>query len=177
MEKKIYSAKDIAQWFINRSKFDGEFIDKIKLEKLLFFTQGLHITLKSAPLFEDDFTSFDNGPIIKKVFPLYAKIIGKKIDSLKSVDVDIDTTEFLEKVYNVFGQYATWKLVEMSHNQKCYIDTIKNLIISKDSIAKHFKEDNEKYIEEFNKLDIDDDIIERSYFLNKHYKAFKALAK
>lgn len=177
MEQKIYLAKDIAQWFVNRTKFDGEVVDKIKLQKLLYFAQACHLLFHNTPLFSDEISAFSHGPVIKSVYPLYAEVKGNKIDKIKNVEVDIEKTEFLEKIYQVFGKFATWKLVEMSHQERAFNETVKDAIITQDKITKYFEENNKENIKEFNKTIISEDFVDLIYFTNKHYSAFKALSK
>lgn len=54
-----YTAEDIAKWFIAHNKYimdygDGEYLTPGKLQKLLYYAQGVYLAMKNEPLFNDD---------------------------------------------------------------------------------------------------------------------------
>lgn len=46
----------------------------------------------------------------------------------------------LENVYEVFGQFSAWKLRDMTRQETPWKETMKNHVISKESIKKYFQE-------------------------------------
>ena len=62
----------------------------------------------------------------------------KRIDYIEKIDEE--TKLLLKKVYNEFGQYTAWKLRDMTHHEKPWIDTIRNNVIDRAVIQNYFKE-------------------------------------
>ena len=149
--KKNYTANDIANWFLNENRKkinfeDSEYITNLKLQKLLYYAQGCYLAKFDKNLFNEDFLAWEHGPVIKSIYEKY-KINGSSgiqyNEDYKDI-VDEETKEFLEKVYQYFGQYSAWKLRDMTHQEKPWLETDRNKIISKELIKNYFK-NNEVY--------------------------------
>lgn len=140
-----YSAKDIAQWFINRAARDvgdngGEYLTHLKLQKLLYYAQGCYSAMKGSPLFKDKIYAWSHGPVVKAVYGIYSAYHDNAIDVRKEVKLDAETEGILEEVYNVFGQFSAWKLRNMTHEHKPWKDTPQNEEIPLNKITEYFKE-------------------------------------
>ena len=88
----------------------------------------------------------NTGPVIKSIYNKYKKngSNGIRYDEDYEEKLNEETTIFLEKVYNKFGQYTAWKLRDMTHKERPWLETQRNKIISKNLIKEYFKE-NEEY--------------------------------
>ena len=73
---------------------------------------------------------------------------NKKLD--KNISIAIITAQFnknfteqlelLNEVWSVFGQFSAWKLRDMSHNEKPWLDHEENAsMIEDDELASYFK--------------------------------------
>lgn len=120
----MYSALDIAKWFlnINRAQMnfeDSEYITNLKLQKLLYYAQGYYLARKNDPLFKEDFIAWEHGPIIRKVYDEYKKNGAKGIEYNEDFNISIDkeTEIILNEVYEKFGQFSAWKLRDMTHQE------------------------------------------------------------
>ena len=49
-----------------------------------------------------------------------------------------DIRVILEDVYEDYGQYSAWKLVEMTHNESPWLETEKNSIITVEKMREFF---------------------------------------
>ena len=150
-ENKNISANDIANWFLNENRKqlnfeDSEYITNLKLQKLLYYAQGCYLAKYDKVLFKDDFVAWEHGPVIKSIYNKYKKngSNGIRYDEDYEEKLNEETTMFLEKVYNRFGQYTAWKLRDMTHKERPWLETQRNKIISKNLIKEYFKE-NEEY--------------------------------
>lgn len=142
----MYSALDIAKWFlnINRAQMnfeDSEYITNLKLQKLLYYAQGYYLARKNDPLFKEDFIAWEHGPVIRKVYDEYKKNGAKGIEYNEDFNISIDkeTEIILNEVYEKFGQFSAWKLRDMTHQEMPWRTTIRNDIISKEKIKEYFK--------------------------------------
>lgn len=142
MKKAKYTAKQVAQWFINRSAFDakldnGEFLSNLKLQKLLYYAQGVHLAMKNEPLFNDEIVAWGHGPVIKSVYNNYKGEMA--IQTEDDVSIDNETLLLLEEVYKVFGQYSAWKLRDMTHEEDPWRNTKQNDEIPQSLIKGYFE--------------------------------------
>lgn len=144
--EEMYSALDIAKWFlnINRAQMnfeDSEYITNLKLQKLLYYAQGYYLARKNDPLFKEDFIAWEHGPVIRKVYDEYKKNGAKGIEYNEDFNISIDkeTEIILNEVYEKFGQFSAWKLRDMTHQEMPWRTTTRNDIISKEKIKEYFK--------------------------------------
>lgn len=142
----MYKAKDIAKWFLNKNRIqmnfeDSEYITNLKLQKLLYYAQGFYLAKKDTPLFNDDFLAWEHGPVIRKIYDEYKKngSNGIKFEEDFNVEIDKETERVLEEVYEKYGQYAAWKLRNMTHEETPWKTTPRNEIITKQKIKDFFK--------------------------------------
>ena len=159
-----YSALDIATWFIyktNAEKKENQAVNDtyevyeglthLKLQKLLYYAQGISLSLNNSALFNDQIEAWDHGPVIKSVFEKFCKKGRNEItieDSPSSVDVirkieaDTPVREALNMTYDNFAIYTAWQLRNMTHEKGTpWYQTYKpgkNKKISVDLIKKYF---------------------------------------
>lgn len=144
--RKNYKAQDIAEWFLNKNRTqmnfeDSEYITNLKLQKLLYYAQGYFLAKKGTPLFDEEFLAWEHGPVIRKIYDEYKKngSCGIVYDKDFDVELDEETERILEEVYEEYGQYTAWKLRNMTHQEKPWLTTATNDVISKDKIKEYFK--------------------------------------
>lgn len=142
----MYSAKNIAEWFLNKNRIlmnfeDSEYITNLKLQKLLYYAQGYFLAKKDTPLFKEDFLAWEHGPVIRKIYDEYKSngANGIKYDKDFNVEIDAGTERILEEVYEEYGQFTAWKLRNMTHEEMPWKTTPRNEIIKKEKIKDFFK--------------------------------------
>jgi|GEM_PF-493435 len=133
-----YSAEQIACWFIKRNKKDDtEPLGNMKLHKLLYYAQGCYLAFNDKPLFDESIFAYTHGPVVDSILEKYKG--NRSIQNCDNVVLDDETENFLEKVYKMFGQYAAWKLREMTHNEMPWKDTEQSSIITQNMIQDYFQ--------------------------------------
>ncbi len=135
--KKGYDALDIATWFIyktNAEKKEHQAINDIyevyeglthlKLQKLLYFAQGISLSKNGHPLFNDKIEAWEHGPVIKSVWNYFSSkgrgeiIIDdapKGVDVIDRIESDSSVREVLNMTYENFAIYTAWQLRNMTH--------------------------------------------------------------
>jgi len=148
----ISTASDVAKWFLayNRSMMmesDADTISNLKLQKLLYYAQGIFLAINDEPLFEDPIVAWAHGPVVEAVYHEYKMYGSSGID----FDEDFDFGSFknednslLVEVYKNFAQYSAWKLRCMSHEERPWKETGQNCEIPRSLIKEFFQEE---YIE------------------------------
>lgn len=133
-----YSAKDIANWFLwknkveqleNETEYDDKYevyegLSHLKLQKLLYFAQGLSLAINNEPLFSDKIYAWTHGPVVKEVYEKFKKygrndielsVNDKEMKIIESIESNSKTSNILNLVYENFGIYTAWQLREMTH--------------------------------------------------------------
>lgn len=139
------TAHQVAQFFLHHA-FDGEKdqISNLKLQKLLYYTQGYALALLDRPLFEEPIKCWTHGPVVKSVYHEY-KSFGKGIIKPTTVfDLtifDTDEKAILTRVANEYGQYSAWKLRDMTHDEApwCHAHYSNMTVIPYSDIQQFFK--------------------------------------
>lgn len=111
---------DVADFFIqiaNQSEDDQ--MTNLKLNKLLYYAQGVYLARTGRPLFDENIEAWTFGPVIPNIYRKY-KVCGR--NPIASSDDIVDrshfTSEELETLLDVmreFGQYTGTALVTMTH--------------------------------------------------------------
>lgn len=135
------SAFDVASWFIsyNNSQENTDCLTDLKLQKLLYYAQGIAIKYTGKTLFNESICAMQYGPVVKEVYDKYKSYGRKPIDeNVKAPVFENDVTVILEDVFDEYGQFSAWKLVEMTHNESPWAETTRNCIITVDKLKKFF---------------------------------------
>lgn len=136
--KKKYDSLDIAKWFlwknkVNQLENETEYDDKyevyeglthLKLQKLLYFAQGVNLVVNNKVLFNDKINAWTHGPVVKKVYNDFKKwgrdeinieLTPEDMKKIEEIELDIESSTVLNSVYDNFGIYTAWQLREMTH--------------------------------------------------------------
>ena len=137
-----------AEYFLRLQTGDaGDAISNMKLQKLLYYAQGVALAILGEPLFNDDFEKWTYGPVLPAVYNKYNDFGSEAIPRPEGAnlhDYTDDERKLLDEVYYTFGQYSAWALSEMSHATKPWQDAELGKIISKDSMKAYFATQIEK---------------------------------
>jgi len=148
MPSAPYSASTIAKWFLAWASFEDEgALSNLKLQKLLYYAKGHYMaTHDGRPLFSDTMQAWSHGPVVPNVYHEYKSNGSYAIDAddldFSFSEVDADTAEQLESVWETFGAKSAWKLREMTHQESPWIESFRdgerNVEITDESLMKHF---------------------------------------
>ena len=105
----------------------GELISNLKLQKLLYYSQGCWVALNGSahPLFRDKIYAWKHGPVVKTVYNHFAVHEGNALPSSGRPQLRADIAPFLDEIYRVFGKFSAWKLREMTHREPPWKDNYK----------------------------------------------------
>jgi uncharacterized phage-associated protein len=121
-----YDVFDIANYFLLKAKVDGqELLSNLKVQKLVYYAQGLHLVVFNKPLFNDAIQAWRYGPVVPRLYH-ELKVNDKggipPPDGYNSDKIDKETQEFLDEIYQVFGQFSAIRLMQLTHSDKCWQD-------------------------------------------------------
>lgn len=160
----MYNSDQIADWFIVTNSVNylclgkiTEPITNMKLNKLMYFAQGIYLALYDERLFNDLFYAFELGPIsneIQKKYPeKYISELNDYISDKKAIQLvknyypilsDEKAEEVLHFTWDEFGYYTASELVTISCDKdgpwaKVYKKGKYWIPINDDDIKEYFK--------------------------------------
>ncbi len=142
-----YTARDVAEYYLCCSidKDSGDLISNLKLQKLVYYAQGIHLAATGKPLFDDDILAWTHGPVIETLYHTYKDNGDGSINPTPGYNIpnfDKKTKQLLDEVYRVLGQYSAWKLREMTHSETPWINADRKgsgSVITHEDMATYFK--------------------------------------
>src|SRR5438034_3936214 len=130
----MVSSLDVARYLIHlAAPSEDEDVDclcHLRLQKLLYYTQGWHLAAYGTPLFGGRIEAWTNGPVVKEVYPLfrdytYHSIPPKEGDDSPSLPAKVKT--FVRTIWEEYKQYSASALRQMTHNEAPWRDARGNL--------------------------------------------------
>lgn len=151
MEKEtkptIFNVADFYLKIVDRDS--GSTITPLKLQKILYYSQGYYLAMNDKELFSEEFEAWAHGPANEAIYNKY-RIYG--FDSIpEPTDYDInfskEISDFLNDIWETFGIYDGKFLEIQTHNEEPWIEARKDCkagekcknIISKKSMQLFFK--------------------------------------
>ncbi|MCY9289773.1 DUF4065 domain-containing protein [Bacillus haynesii] len=120
-------ASDIARYFIHKSKpGTSENITNLKLQKILYYAQGLYLKNHRLPLFNERIEAWAHGPVVPDVYREFKKYKYNEIDKNKeNTDFNNLSTEeqlFLDSVWEELKKFSGKDLEEETHHHTPWKD-------------------------------------------------------
>jgi uncharacterized phage-associated protein len=140
--KKI-TAYDVANVFLKLGDTDsGDVLTNLKVQKLLYYAQGFSLALFDEPLFSEEISAWEHGPVVVDLYYKFKKFGYMQIAILEDIKDGLFTKEQLDlisEVNKVYGQFSAWKLRDMTHNETPWTTTQRGEVISNNKIKLYFK--------------------------------------
>lgn len=118
----------IVAWLIRCGISNRRPLSNLSLQKLLYFAQGLHLAqFEGQRLFSDPIYAWKLGPVVLSVYRRFKPFGPTPItsDNINSVlgenflafanNISADNNAFLNELWEVFGNYESYELVDMTH--------------------------------------------------------------
>ncbi|MEN8215986.1 MAG: type II toxin-antitoxin system antitoxin SocA domain-containing protein [Pseudomonadota bacterium] len=141
----MLNVHNVAKYFLLKGDNEEESgICNLKLQKLLYYAQGFYLALFEQPLFDSKIEAWRHGPVCPEVYHKYKNhgrnLIPAPPDFNPTSVLSHEQIEFLDEVYDVFGQFSAWKLRNMTHDEPPWAgNEINASEISVDELADYFK--------------------------------------
>lgn len=115
---------DVAQYIFDEYKrVSGQTIDKMKLHKLLYFTQRESLAILGEPMFETVFEGWKYGPVCRDISQAYSPN-GIR---LSCANISSENAYIVRNIIEGYGSIASWKLSQISHREISWINSRKGL--------------------------------------------------
>lgn len=109
---------DVAIYFLNKESMTHK-----KLQKLCYFAQAWFLANYGRPLMPNRFEAWVHGPVSPD---LYSKYRGWGWETIPQQDTPVSfqnslTSQFLDQVYDVYGDYSADQLETITHAEEPWI--------------------------------------------------------
>lgn len=170
----MLTAEQVADYFLRLVDEDsGDSISNLKLQKLVYYAQAWHLAITGEPLFADRIEAWPHGPVAPSLYGKYKVFGWEPIRPVASPqvfnrllvaggkewkgaplprpdtplpDIDAQTQEILDDVWDTYGQFTAKRLEELTHSEDPWIDAREgcgpgdpsNAIISDDAMRAYY---------------------------------------
>lgn len=119
-------------------------VDNLKLQKLLYYCQGIHLARVDEAIFKDRIEAWTYGPVVPTIYRKYKKYGLETIkedikDKIKFKDKELET---IDMVLVYYGNLSGLELVSRTHSDTPWINAFnknKNNEITKEAMKEYFK--------------------------------------
>ncbi|MCB2409406.1 Panacea domain-containing protein [Hymenobacter lucidus] len=139
-------ARDVAEYLLQLSDTETNDITNLKLQKLVYYAQGFHLAMYDKPLFADPIEAWQYGPVVSELYHAYKQNGSQIITPTNSYEFSDKFTkeqeELLSEVNEVYGQFSGMKLMNMTHEERPWIEAIETKAqqINPYTMQSYFKE-------------------------------------
>lgn len=134
----------IAEWFIRKFVELEEGITNLKMQKLLYYAQGIGAARFNCKLIPEDFEAWTYGPVVPSVYHNYKTSGSSALSINPGADLTLlskNTTaiKILGETLNSYGKYTAWVLRDKTHCESPWLETKQNQVIEFKLIQEFFK--------------------------------------
>lgn len=113
----LFDARQIANWFIRRSRQDGRNLSIMALLKLIYIAHGWHLEVFKTPLIRNRIEAWKFGPVVPEAYADFRKqgILVKEPIDCEEAEMGKSTAALLEEIYSIYSGMDAFKLSEITH--------------------------------------------------------------
>ncbi len=134
------TAQTVANAFLKLSQPElGDYMTNLKLQKLVYYAQGFSLAVHDRPLFSEDILAWEHGPVVRELYNRYRDLGSEPLPVPdEAVDISQEDLELIGEVNNVYGQFSAWKLRDMTHQERPWVETPRNEVIPLGLLKEYF---------------------------------------
>jgi uncharacterized phage-associated protein len=146
----------IANYFIRKSIESGKELTPMKLIKLVYISHGWYLGITGNPLLPEAIEAWQYGPVVPSIYNQFksygrlpiTELVYDSSTSSYPMPTDNELITFLDKIWNVYGNYDGLQLSALTHQQNTPWYTTwheqggkssRAVMISDDLIKQHYK--------------------------------------
>jgi uncharacterized phage-associated protein len=159
------NALDFAHWFSKHMALSQAWADRVKLQKLLFFSWLIHYVNTESDFFRDDLCAFEHGPVVWNVLYMptteYEKFLSRPLPEYTS-----EEEKTLQLTYEIFGDADSKELEELSHESPEWEKHYKESLIFENGLCVGY--DRDKHIMSKENLDAELNMMRNLLYVHEH---------
>lgn len=115
-------AELVAKFFVWKNKVAPKEtgLDKLKLQKLLYYAQAWNLVFNKKILFDEEIEAWVHGPVVPSIYYLFKDFnffAPQTIDEKCFDSFSNDEKRILDEVWEVYGKYDGSYLENLTHNE------------------------------------------------------------
>lgn len=125
----MYSARAVANEFLELARREGLYLDPMKLQKLVYFAHGWHLAVTGKPLLKETIEAWAYGPVVPSLYRALKRFGGGPIEGLlvlvdrrtndqeipRLPEADEQAKAVVERVWSVHKGLSGIHLANMTH--------------------------------------------------------------
>ena len=115
----------------------AEYITPLKLQKLLYYIQGMSLRIYGKPAFLNNISAWQYGPVVEDVYQQY-----KGHNPISTPKIDYVVCDGLKKIIELvvasYGQIEAGSLIDLTHDEDPWINSVDSGVVSIDLIKEYF---------------------------------------
>ena len=122
----------------------GDLMSNLKLQKLLYYVQGFSLAMYDKPIFDEDIYAWQYGPVVQEAYYRFKKYGSGHIEIKEEdyekyyIELSTEEKELICDVWDAYGQYSAFRLMEFTHEEYPWRATKINDVITHDKLKKYF---------------------------------------
>ncbi len=115
----------------------AEYITPLKLQKLLYYIQGMTLRIYNQPAFTNNISAWQYGPVVEEVYHQYK---GRSPISTPKTDDEVcdGLKKIIELVVSSYGKIEAESLITLTHDEDPWINSTNGGTISTEQIKEYF---------------------------------------
>jgi len=144
IENLNLSVYEVAEYLVRFFEKKRDSITHLKLQKLLYYAQGIALGRYSKRLFNDQFLAWKHGPVVQAIYDKYKVVhenpIGPDSDlNIAQIEKNEIALGVLKETISLYGIYSAWTLRNKTHNEAPWAETEQSAVIEDDKIIHYFR--------------------------------------
>ena len=125
-------ANEVARYLVYLASCTGDepdYLTHLRLQKLLYYTQGWSIALRGRALFSERIEAWAHGPVVRDLYPHFASaskeqraITAEDFTQDEEFDLTDEEMEHVSGTWETFKQYSASSLRKMTHEEPPWSD-------------------------------------------------------
>lgn len=123
-------------------QFQPDGITHLKLQKILYYTQVVFLIKKGEKAFEEQIVAWKYGPVIQEIYTKYTSQWRNFLEvdnGWEDSSLAPEDKKLIERTREIFGRYSANQLVEMTHSDDPWKNTVQSNEISPDSLIQFYQ--------------------------------------
>lgn len=112
-----YDARQVVNWFIQRSAQDSKALSIMSLLKLTYIAHGWYLETRKEPLINNRIEAWQHGPVIPDVYHAFRPQGVTPNQLLRNFNIPENEKDirFLDEIYNLYSSMSPFKLSDLTH--------------------------------------------------------------
>lgn len=117
-----------------------EYITPLKLQKLLYYVQGICLLIFDKKAFPEKIMAWNYGPVVNEIYQEYKEIQSKELRVKGNIEnISSGLCKVIDEVIDSYGKIEANELIDFTHEEDPWKTTPKNKEIDLDKIQDYFK--------------------------------------